>query len=395
MKLYLPSRRGSRRLVAAVLALSSLGVSLAAPAAPAGQAALNLRLRYETVDQDNTLDAAEALTLRTRLGYRSPSWRHLSGFVEFESVAALTDDYAPETAGASVVADPTGSEVNQFGLSATRSGWRATIGRQRLILDNARWVGNVGWRQNEQTFDGLFLRYAGAPAWSFDSAYLSRVQTIKGDTVELRGWLNHLRWQPHPALSFVAYADDLDFDAAGATDLLTTGLRASGTADFGPGLRLGWTGEYARQSARTAAADHSASYRLIELSAVLRPLTLRLGGERLGSDAGAFSVQTPLATKHAFQGWADVFLNTPADGVNDRYLAADAKFGAVKLGATYHVFEAARSRAAGNDYGSEIDVCIGAPLMRGLAGLIKAARYDADGFGVDTDKVWLQLEYQL
>jgi hypothetical protein len=58
------------------------------------------------------------------------------------------------------VIDPPGIELNQLWL-----GWKGTraniaLGRQRLLFDNQRWVGNSGWRQNEQTFDALALEFA-------------------------------------------------------------------------------------------------------------------------------------------------------------------------------------------------------------------------------------------
>ena len=47
----------------------------------------------------------------------------------------------------------------------------------------------------------------------------------------------------------------------------------------------------------------------------------RIGGgyEVLGADDGAAltSFQTPLATLHKFQGWADKFLTTPPNGIRE------------------------------------------------------------------------------
>lgn len=53
------------------------------------------------------------------------------------------------------VIDPAGVELNQLWLAWKGERGGATLGRQRLQLDNQRWVGNSGWRQNEQTFDAL------------------------------------------------------------------------------------------------------------------------------------------------------------------------------------------------------------------------------------------------
>jgi hypothetical protein len=114
-----------------------------------------------------------------------------------------------------------------------------------------------------------------------------------------------------------------------------------------------------------------------------------LGGDK-GPGNRAF--QTPLATKHAFQGWADIFLATPADGVKDAYVGATLPLLGGSLQAWYHDFRAERGSS---QYGEEIDVAYGHPIpgVKGLVGLVKYASYDADEFAVDTDKLWLQLQY--
>lgn len=386
--------------VAAVLALmNSVAGAEGAPAdlqsaIAGGKVNLDLRLRYESVDQNNALDDADALTLRTRLGYVTAPWRALVAFAEMENTSALIDDYAPATAGHSVVADPEGSEVNQYGLRYTGlPGLAATLGRSKLILDNARWVGNVGWRQNEQTFDGAFLKYSGLAALTGQYAYLSNVNTITATNADLDGHLVNLAWAALPQLTLTAYAYLLDYEAPATTDVDTIGLRASGSAGLGQAVKLIYAAEYAQQDAETLVDDFSADYLLAELGFGFKPLTITLGYEVLGSDDGLYGLQTPLATKHAFQGWADVFLVTPATGIEDLYVAAQGSVGPVKLAAAYHEFSADESTPA-EDYGSEIDVSAGMKMAGKLNGLIKYASYSADDFGVDTDKLWAQLEYQ-
>jgi len=114
----------------------------------------------------------------------------------------------------------------------------------------------------------------------------------------------------------------------------------------------------------------------------------------LGGDAGPGNraFQTPLATKHAFQGWADIFLLTPADGVEDAYVGFTAPLLGGSLAAWYHDFSAEQGSS---QYGDEIDVSYAHPIpgVKGLVGLVKYASYDADEFSVDTDKFWLQAQY--
>lgn len=365
-------------------------------AAPTGIVPLDLRLRYEQVTQDNDLRNADALTLRARLGYRRPVAAGLTGFIEMESVATLIDDYAPERSGYAVVADPAAGELNQYGLRYAGAadgiaGLEMTLGRSRLILDNARWVGNVGWRQNEQTFDGVFLRYHVGPA-EMHYAWLHNVNTVTASNVDLDAHLANATWNIAPTLQLTAYAYRLDFAAADAPDLDSFGLRGSVALPLGDALRLHSLVEVARQQAQTPDGRFSASYTAAELAIDIAGTTLKLGHERLGSDDGAYAVQTPLATKHAFQGWADVFLLTPVSGVRDLYASAGTAFGAVKLHAAWHEYRADSDRIR---YGHEWNLSAGMTLHHGVGGLLKYARYAADGFGVDTERFWLQFEFSI
>jgi hypothetical protein len=380
------------RWIALGMACAGMGWS-ATGAAADGKVNLDLRLRYEQVQQDNALRDADALTLRTRLGYASAPWRGVSAFAEFEHVAAWVDDYAPEQPGYSVIADPAGSELNQAVLRYDGvPGFGAMLGRSRLILDNGRWVGNVGWRQNEQTFDGVFLRGSASSQRTAQYAQLRRINTVLGTHEDLDAHLLNLAWAPSPALNASAYAYLLDYDAAAATDSDTYGLRLGGHFMPGDGPQLRYAAEYARQRAQVPGQDYAVDYLAAELGASFGMLTITLGHERLGSDDGAYAVQTPLGTRHAFQGWADVFLVTPADGVRDHWLGLDLTYRKLKLALRHHRLHA---DARSSDYGDEFDASASAPLWRTLGVTVKLARYRAENFGVDTDKLWLQLDYRL
>ncbi|MBP6626116.1 MAG: hypothetical protein KA187_01735, partial [Arenimonas sp.] len=114
-----------------------------------------------------------------------------------------------------------------------------------------------------------------------------------------------------------------------------------------------------------------------------------------GSD-GRSAFQTPLATLHAFNGWADKFLVTPVNGLEDRYALATGKFGSGRLQdklawtVAWHDYRADRGGAA---YGSEWNASLGFPLPGGLVGLVKLADYRSDGFARDTLKAWFQVEW--
>ena len=163
-------------------------------------------------------------------------------------------------------------------------------------------------------------------------------------------------------------------------------MRWTGTAH----TRWGWTAEVARQ------VDHADnplgfahSYWLVEPSVQARGITWKLGWEHLGGD-GRHALQTPLATLHAFNGWADKFTTTPAAGLDDSYLSASGKAGKFAWTVAAHDY---RADQGGQNYGKEFDLSIGRALGTHWNGLVKIADYRSDGFARDTRKIWLQAEY--
>ncbi|MBV1933804.1 MAG: hypothetical protein KUG59_03880, partial [Parvibaculaceae bacterium] len=129
-----------------------------------GDISLDVRYRYETVEQDGFANDATASTLRTKLGYKTGSFYGFAGLVEIENVAEIgnDDDYNSTTNGNGaypVVADPSGTEINQAALFYTGFDNTTLIGgRQKIQFDNQRFVGAVGFRQNDQTFDGVTVK---------------------------------------------------------------------------------------------------------------------------------------------------------------------------------------------------------------------------------------------
>ena len=121
------------------------------------------RMRYEGVDQDNALIDADALTLRSTLKYDSGIYNGFSAVLEMEDVRSMfgKDEYTVGPSGFnpgiySVVADPDTTELNQGFLQYANGSFTAKLGRQVINLDNQRFVGAVGWRQDWQTFDAFF-----------------------------------------------------------------------------------------------------------------------------------------------------------------------------------------------------------------------------------------------
>lgn len=362
---------------------------------------LAARLRYEAIDQAGFPDDAEAVTLRGRLGAEIKA----DGFaflVEGEGTLALADDYNDTLPGNGIepfptVPDPENLELNRVQVSYMNDGTGVTLGRQRIIHDNARFVGNVGWRQNEQTFDALRGQAKLGPV-VLDASFAATQRTVfgldspnahfDGDLVLLNGGVDL------PVVDLKAFAYLIDYDTRLAFSSQTYGLLATGDVVL-PGIgKLSALASYARQSDYGAnPVAYDADYLHARLGLHVFGFALSAGYEQLGSDGGLAAFQTPLATLHAFNGWADVFTTTPANGLRDYYLGLGREFGlpflpGLRADVTYHAFD---SDFGGLSYGSEWNASLGFRL--GPVGLLaKYANYDADGFAVDTEKFWLQAE---
>ena len=390
---------------ACVLLLCSMVSPAHAGQPPGASVEWDTRLRYEHVDDAAFAKRADAATLRLRAGLRFGAGNGWNGLLEAEAIA-VAGDYnsgANGRTGLPQVVDPRGMELNQawLGWKGARGGF--ALGRQRLLFDNQRWVGNSGWRQNEQTFDALALEFAPRKDLALRYAFLDRVHRVNGDhardpLARERALSTHLfnaAWK-RGNQQFVGYAylhEDRDVASASSA---TWGLRWVGAHPLRAG-KLAWTLDAARQR------DHagnplrfSHAYWLVEPALTMRGVTARVGWEHLGGD-GAHALQTPLATLHAFNGWADKFTTTPATGLDDRYLGIGGNLGRERAGAraswqlAWHDY---RATHGGVHYGSEWNASLGLPLAKGVSALLKLADYRADGYARDTRKLWLQLEYK-
>lgn len=384
-------------------AATCLAAPVAAHAQSAGGLILESRLRYESVDQDGLAKDAGALTLRTRLGYQTPAWRGFRALVEGENVTALDDDYNSTTnlkTAYPVVADPEATELNRAQVSWTGERGGATLGRQRIILGNARFVGNVGFRQNEQTFDALRVDVRPTKDIAVTYAYVDKVLRVFGPDSAQGEWdsRSHLMQleAKTPAGQLSLYGQLLDLPDAPAQSSATFGARLNGQRPLGGELSATYEAEYARQNDYAGnPAEFEVDYVAFSAGLKTPKRWASVGVERLDGD-GRRGFQTPLATLHAFQGWADVFLTTPADGVRDINLRGGATVTVagrpLKLAAAVHGFSA----GDGGQDGREVDAALSTPLTKRLSAELKAAHFDGETPAYpDRTKVWVSLEFKL
>ncbi len=145
-------------------------------------------------------------------------------------------------------------------------------------------------------------------------------------------------------------------------------------------------------------ADVDANYMNFQLCADVSGILAGVQYEVLSGTNGTdnkTTFQTPLATLHAHNGFADMFLVTPAAGLEDLSMSLGYKskeFGMLK--ATYHDYTAETSSV---DYGTELDVTYARaiPGVNNLSGMLKVADFDTDTAAyVDTTKFWAMLDYK-
>jgi hypothetical protein len=407
----------------------------AAPAEPApppptvseaiggGKLILESRARYETVEQDGLANTAEAFTVRTRLGWETGAWHDVKGLIEFEDVRqAGAEDYNVQVPGVApslngkpsypIVNDPDVTELNRLQLTwSPSSDIQLTLGRQRILLDDQRFVGNVGWRQDEQTFDAARIDAAlGRLKGTY--VYVSHVNRILG---EMRDWdsdsqLLNVTWSVAEPLKLQGFVYALDFDNSPANSNITVGGKASGKTWLSL-IQLAYNATYARQSDyRGATPAYELDYVGGDVSATFDIYTVKASYEVLEGD-GVRGFTTPLATVHAFQGWADAWVAPGGnkgfrDGLKDFNLTAvfRPRFKFTYLFNTeftvrYHDFDDERT---GADLASEWDLQATAAITPKLSLLIKYADFDREetvplGTALppaSRTKAWISLEYR-
>ncbi len=371
----------------------------------------HITTRYEFRETD-PLDESNALTARARIGLTLGEFNGFSAFIEGEGTEAIVDDFRsnptndsstrPFVEGNSVIADPNNAELNQAYLKYAKDGLLLQVGRQRIIRNNAAFIGNVGWRQNEQTFDAAQIAYKN-DTFSASYVYSDRVQRIFGDSANDA--------LPGPPLR--DFEGDFHlFDLHYKTDFADLGAYAylidvNNNSNVGESNTYGIFGtfgdlyaEIAHQQGDStkAGGNYDALYAHLKYSKKINGTTLTAGIEYLEDQ-----FKTPFATVHAFNGYADAFVlqrvglnNGPGgnfDGLTDIYLGLTKPGlpGGITLKAFLHYF---LDEDLNNTYGYEADLVLVKKFNSNLSGLLKAAYFFGEDFFEDIEQISVQLDYK-
>ncbi len=437
-----------------------------------GKNMTSFRWRYEHVEQDGLQPAtfangavnpnaakeikdADALTLRSLVGWQTAPYKNFSFAVQLIDVSKQIDNFNDGTNGTLIngasnqsgkigyakVVDPDFTDINQLYIDWTGiKNTRVRLGRQAVNLDNVRFIGDIGFRQVMQVFDGVSVFNKTIPDTEVFLAHFEEVTQIT--SVQRGGDLDiaNVRYRLSPTEFLVGYAylsnmDNLGYGNAwfGAGTLnnsgrpnltadqsnKTFGLRLDGTHPFNPNFRAHYTAEYAKQS-DYADGDKRIDAHYYKVGGGLGwdNFNVRIDQELLSSNDSKYAFQTPYGTNHLFQGWVDKFLATPRSGIQDTFVTATYKFNDFLFFADYHLIDADEdfntvgggTQTNGNRYGKEWNTAVTYNVNKNFMTKLEYGKYTEDdhyaatpnvannvagnrGRIRDTEKLWLTAMY--
>ncbi len=371
-----------------------------------GKASLELRfsLEYSDLDDATNLDSATGLTLRTRLGYQTEDYNGFSMFLQMHNVSQIIDNYRWPGGGDpnyDVIGDPDGSRVHQFFLTYKfTDSFSVKAGRQEIIFDDARLIGNVGWRQNGQSFDGAVFTFKKGRN-KLDVAYVYRVNTIFLTHINLDGlYAFHDTFTVSKNMKITAFAYLLDTESVepDSRDSGTYGIRLLGSVE-----NFSYDFTYAIQNDFADGENHGGDMINAFFNYNFGKFALGAGYNMIsGQDGNDRPFDTLFSTAHKFNGWADQFLATNGgnliNGLDDYFFQFSTVIGGHKVVAVYHMFDTNQNVTYGEKYGDEFDLLVIKKINKNLSCLFKAAFYNAKNYEnnptTDETVLWMRMTYK-
>jgi len=356
--------------------------------------------RYENVNQDTgPQKTANANTVRLRAGILSPIFHGLQGYAEYEGNLAMQEDFNSTRNGSkqfSTIADPEKSELNQLWLSY--AGIPDTLikgGRQRIKFDDDRFIGNVGWRQMETTFDSVLITNQSIKDLTVNVGYIGNVQTFTATTENINAPILNANYKFGDYGNLIGYGYWLDYTEREnyQKSSQTYGLRcinSDKSKKFYGHYSLLYTIEWSYQQDYQHSSPYQANRFNLMSGFTAYNFSFQGAMEQLNGSGKNRTFDTPLGTNHAFQGWADIFLVTPNEGIRDVFGTVSAKFmenDSLVISGIYHDFTDDTGHV---HYGKEWDFQAIKKFDKHYSLLAKYANYEAEKNSTDTQKIWVQ-----
>lgn len=403
--------------------LSACSTGMAEPATEAadlkdaltgGKFSGNFRFRYEYADQAGFNQTAEAFTLRSVLGYETKALHGFSINAQVYGVSPLNDDYNDAKKGAPIasrtqyptIADPEDYDFQQLYIQFKNASHQVKLGRQALILDNWRFVGDVRFRQNWQVMNGLSYVNTSLADTTITAAHFDQVKQINTKIQDADIDILHAKYALTAGTSLSAYGYWLGWDgrALEATSSKTFGARLNGAEKINDDWKVLFTAEYAQQdNYKNGNRNIDNDYYWLGGGLDYHGWYATLNQEKLSGNSNGVAFQTPLGTNHIFNGWTDLFSTTPAEGLDDTILMAGGQLLGASIKAEYHLMNADRhfnkaGGGTGNQYGKELDIGVYYPFSKQFTGSIEYGNFKegdirATGRKRDAEKIWLTASY--
>ena len=444
-----------------------------------GKNLTSFRLRYEHVSQDGLqppttvgttvnptankdLKDADGVTLRSLVGWQTAPFHNLSFAAQVINVSKFEDNFNDSTNNTLInsvsnqpgkvqyakIVDPDNTDINQLFVDWTGiKNTRIRAGRQQINLDNVRFIGDIGFRQVMQVFDGISVLNKSIPD---TETFLAHIERVKQINTELRSdgalEIANLKYRISPTESLVGYGyfsgfEDLGFGRAwfgnapakaglsvGKNGSINQnadqgnkilGVRLDGVHVFNPDWKGLYTAEYAKQTDYNGGDSRiDAHYYKLGGGAAYGNFALRVDQELLSSNDSEYAFQTPFGTNHLFQGWVDKFLTTPLEGIQDSFVTATYKYGDFTFFADYHLIDSDNgfhtvgggSSTSGDRYGREWNVAATYNYDKNIMAKVEYGKFtEGDHYALlantannvagnrgrfrDTEKLWLTMMY--
>jgi hypothetical protein len=389
-----------------VASLSAFPMPCAGQALAGGSAWVELRPRWNHIEESDKPENASGGTVRAVAGWRSAPWHGLR--VALEGIHAdhwgakrFNDDPADiPISPYPLLPDPRHTGLNRAYVEFTgEEGVTARLGRQRVALDNQRWVSDNDFRQVPQLFDGVTLEYAGIASTRLTAGYYRQLRSTSGETDDVRLTVANAAWNPRPGHTLGAFAYFHDQPATAPFTGLPDesyrvyGVRAEGVAARFEAMEVPYIVELARQRPY-AGGDSRIDARYWRVGAGLstQRWTVRADYEVRGSNDGLYGLQIPLTDFYAFNGWTLKWFTVAREGLRDGWITGRLAVGKLTLYAEAHRF---RSDFGSLDFGRELDAGATWEILPNAVLRLQHARYDSgsDRDYADIRKTWLTLTF--